>query len=110
MTRARGGNERSEPVETDDIDSFLGGKPLAGCPIGAPTLHPTNQPLNCNPAHTLGPPATTQKNLSCNHIKVNDSIWSFSSEAMSRPGRLTGDQLDLVLLLPICTQSGSKLI
>ena len=38
-----GGNERSEPVwrETDDIDSFFGGKPLARCPIGAPTLHTT---------------------------------------------------------------------
>ena len=29
----------SQRVKTDDIDSFFGGLPLAGCPLGAPTLH-----------------------------------------------------------------------
>ena len=92
-----GGNERSEPVwrETDDIDSFFGGKPLARCPIGAPTLHTTISWIITQ--LTPGPVGHQQSK-----IFVKPGLLSLE-EAMSRSARLSS-QLNQVLLLALDTR------
>ena len=68
----------SQRVKTDDIDSFFGGLPLAGCPLGAPTLHITDSHRDQRP------------------LKIfQNRVWTRASPV---------GQLDPVLPLAICAQ------